>query len=361
MNIILSMEEYILYIGAFIMAFVIANVTTPLAKKIAFRIGAVAQPKEIGMHKVTMPLGGGMAIYLGFTLTILILVNYINLIHLNQLAGLLIGATLITIVGLLDDVYELTPKRRIVFQVFAALIVIATGTSITEISVPFIEAGQIEFGIFSNVITLIWIVGITNAVNLIDGLDGLAAGVSSIASLVLMTIAILFGDPVIAGFGILITAALAGSCLGFLPHNFNPAKIFMGDTGSTFLGFSLAVISIQTMLKTYTAATLIVGVLILGLPIFDTTFAIIRRLIKKQPVYVGDRGHLHHRLVDKGLSQKKAVLTLYMISGGFGIAAILVVLQDFGFAILIVGFILAVWLGDIGISYLRKNKVKVRE
>lgn len=357
MNIIVGMEGYILYVGAFIMAFIIASISTPLAKKIAFKIGAVAPPKEIGMHKVTMPLGGGMSIYLGFTLTILILVNYIDTIHLNRLAGLLIGATLITVVGLLDDIYELSPKLRIIFQVFAALIVIATGTSITAISVPFLESGQIEFGIFSNVITLFWIVGITNAVNLIDGLDGLAAGVSSIASLVLMAIAILFGDPMVAGFAILITATLAGSCLGFLPHNFNPATIFMGDTGSTFLGFSLSVISIQAMLKTYTAATLIVGILILGLPIFDTAFAIIRRLIKKQPVYVGDRGHLHHRLVDKGLSHKKAVLTLYLISGGFGIAAILVVLQDFTFAILIVGFILAVWLGDIGLSYLRKDKL----
>lgn len=351
------LEEYILFIGAFALAFVIASLMTPVAKKIAYRVGALDHPKERGMHTKTMPLAGGLAIYAGFCITLILLVPAVVSDQLVQIAGLLIGATLITIVGLLDDIYALSARIRIIFQVLSALIVIMTGTVITSISLPFVPGGVIEFGYFSTIITMLWIVGITNAVNLIDGLDGLAAGISSIASVVLMIIAILFGDPAVTGIAILLTATLSGSCMGFLPHNFSPAKIFMGDTGATFLGYVLAVISIQTMLKTYTALTLVVAVLILALPIFDTFFAITRRVMNRKPISEADRGHLHHRLVDRGLSQKRAVVTMYLISGGFGIAAILVVLQDFTLAMLIIGFLFAVWLGDIGITYLKKNKL----
>ncbi|WZL81687.1 MraY family glycosyltransferase [Vallitaleaceae bacterium 9-2] len=356
MNIINSLEEYIYYILAFVLAFFIASIATPISRKIAFKIGAVDHPKERGMHNKVMPLAGGLAIYAGFTITLLIMVPTIVNQRVEQLTGLIIGATLITTVGLVDDIYGLSPKIRIIFQVLSALIVIHTGTSIQSISMPFIPGGQIDFGFMSNFITIFWIVGITNAVNFIDGLDGLATGIASIASLMLMVIAILFGDPMVAGLSIMLTATLAGACMGFLPHNFNPAKIFMGDTGSTFLGFTLAVISIQTMLKTYTALTLIVAVLVLGLPIFDTTFAVLRRLINKKPISQGDRGHLHHRLIDKGLSQKRAVVTLYAVSGAFGIAGILVVMSDFKLALLIVGFILSIWLLDMGRTHFKKDK-----
>lgn len=357
MEFFIENKEYYIYIGVFLLAFLLANLATPIAKRIAFKIGAVAEPNERTIHKQAMPVGGGMAIYFGFTLTVLIFVPVIGTKEIGQFIGLIIGATVITIIGLLDDIYDVSPKIRILFQVLSALIVIYSGTAITFISVPFIESGRIEFGIFSNIITLLWIVGITNAVNFLDGLDGLAAGIASIAAIALMTIAIMFGDPMVAGIAIVLTASLAGSCLGFLPHNFNPATIFMGDTGSTFLGFTLAVVSIQTMLKTYTALTLIVAVIVLALPIFDTVFAVIRRTLNKKPIHVADRGHLHHRLVDRGLSHKKAVLTLYFVSGSFGIAGILVVMQDFTLAMLIVGFILIVWLGDLGLTKYRKNKL----
>ena len=351
----MSMKDYFVYMGAFILAFTLTSVTTPIAKNIAFKIGAVAYPNERTMHTKPTAVAGGLAIFFGFVVTVLIFVPSIGHDEMTQFAGLIVGATLITVVGLLDDIYNLSPRIRIVFQVLAALIAIFTGTSISSISVPFIEAGRIEFGYFSQVITLLWIVGLTNAVNFIDGLDGLAAGIASIASAVLMIIAILFGDPIVAGFAIVITASLTGACLGFLPQNFNPATIFMGDTGATFLGYTLAVISIQTMLKTYTALTLIVAVIVLALPIFDTTFAVFRRAINRQPIHQADRGHLHHRLVDRGLSQKKAVITLYIISGSFGIAAILIVMQDFILALLIISFIFVVWLGDIGLSCLKKQ------
>lgn len=354
MEIIANVKIYYIYLIAFILAFLISNLMTPISKNIAFKVGALDHPKARGVHKETMPLAGGLAIYTGFMLTTLLMVPLVGFGEGKQFIGLICGATLITAVGLLDDIYQLSPRIRIIIQVLSALIVIFTGTTIDSISMPLIDGGKIEFGYFSSVITLFWIVGITNAVNFIDGLDGLAAGVAAIASFVLMVIAIFFGDPAVVGFAILLTATLTGSCLGFLPFNFNPAKIFMGDTGSTFLGFTLAVISIQTMLKTYTALTLVVAILILGLPIFDTFFAIVRRTLNRRPISEGDRGHLHHRLVDSGLSHKRTVVTLYLISGSFGITAILIMLKDFYLAILIVSFILVVWLIDMGMVKYRK-------
>lgn len=183
------------------------------------------------------------------------------------------------------------------------MIVVFTGTRIEWLTWPWSDAGLVPLHTLGNFVSVLWIVGLTNALNLIDGLDGLATGgVASIASISFMVISFLFGPPSV----VILAAILAGSCLGFLPHNFNPATIFMGDTGSTFLGFTLAVISIQGLTKSYTIITLIVGAIVLGLPIFDTSFAIVRRLLNNQSITTGgDRGHLHHRLVDKGISHKK--------------------------------------------------------
>ena len=167
-------------------------------------------------------------------------------------------------------------------------------------------------------ISVFWIVGITNAVNLIDGLDGLACGVSTISSMTLLVIALTVSEPDVA----VLTAALAGACIGFLPYNLNPAKIFMGDTGSTFLGFILATVSIQGLFKFYTIISFAVPFLMLGLPIFDTSFAILRRLAKGQSPMTPDRGHIHHRLIDMGFSQKQAVAVLYVISAILGLSAV---------------------------------------
>ena len=347
------LTEYYSYMIAFLLAFVLSLATTPISMKIAYKVGALDQPKKRGMHTKVMPRAGGLAIFVGFFITVLFLMHQVPTGQQPTVWGLLGGAALITLLGFLDDIYSLRPRTRIVVQLLAALIAVATGTQISDITVPFF--GEINFGIFSNVITIFWIIGVTNAVNLLDGLDGLATGVASIASATLMIIAIIFGDPLLAGLPILLTAALAGSCLGFLPYNFNPAKIFMGDTGSTFLGYSLAVISVQTMLKTYTALTLVVAVIVLALPIADTMFAIIRRVVNHRPISEGDRGHLHHRLIDKGLSQKKAVLTLYFISALFGLAAILVVLKDVWAAAILLIVVFAVWIGD-GVLRVRQEK-----
>jgi len=343
-----------LYIIAFILAFIVTLLATPYSKKLAIKIGAIDQPKDRSMHKKPMPLAGGTAIVLGFIITVILFAPTIDGFELNDYIGLIGGGLLITTIGLLDDIYDLKALTKLIFQIMAALIVVFSGTSIVVLSWPFGEAENLLItSPISEILTIVWIIGITNAVNLIDGLDGLATGVSSIASFCLMLIAILYGGD--NAMAVLLTAALAGACMGFLPYNFNPAKIFMGDTGSTFLGFTLAVISIQGFIKSYTAVTLIVSILILGLPIFAASFAILRRIINKKPVMQADRGHLHHRLVDKGYSQKRAVLTLYGISGGFGLAGILVAMNDIIFAMCIVGFIIAIWLID-GINIRNKKK-----
>jgi len=221
---------------------------------------------------------------------------------------------------MIDDVKNLRARLKFCVQIVAALIVIYSGTRINVVMWPVTTYLQT----FSVPITLVWIVGVTNAVNLIDGLDGLAAGVSSIAALCLMILCIMTGSTT----AVMLTASLAGACLGFLPRNFNPAEIFMGDTGSTFLGFVLAVTSILGVFKGYAILALIVSMLCLGLPIFDTLFAMLRRMAKHQPIMKADRGHLHHRLIDKGLSQRQAVLILYIVSLLCGLLAIFISFKD---------------------------------
>ncbi len=307
-----------LYLVAFVMAFLIAFFTTPLAKKIAFKVGAIAKPRKRDMHKKPIPRMGGIAIFLGFMITYFIVMKYMPIIDTKQNIGIILGAFIIFFLGFFDDIYELNAKLKFLLQIAAASIVALCGIRINFISVPFIGDSFFSTTVFSIPATVIWIVGITNAVNLIDGLDGLAAGISSIAALSLMTLSISTGYVP----AVVLTATLAGACIGFLPYNFNPASIFMGDTGSTFLGFTLAVTSILGLLKGYTMATIFIAVLVLGLPIFDTAFAIIRRALAGKPIMSPDRGHLHHRLVDKGYSQKQAVVTLYGISGILGLSAI---------------------------------------
>ncbi|PHV70216.1 undecaprenyl-phosphate alpha-N-acetylglucosaminyl 1-phosphate transferase [Sporanaerobium hydrogeniformans] len=307
-----------LYLIAFVLAFLIAFFTTPLAKKVAFKVGAIAKPRKRDMHKKPIPRMGGIAIFLGFMITYLVVIKYMPIIDTKQNIGIIVGSFIIFFLGFFDDIYELNAKLKFLIQIAAASIVALCGIRINFISIPFLGDSFFSTTVFSIPATVIWIVGITNAVNLIDGLDGLAAGVSSIAALSLMALSISTGYVP----AVVLTATLAGACIGFLPYNFNPASIFMGDTGSTFLGFTLAVTSILGLLKGYTMATIFIAVLVLGLPIFDTAFAIIRRFLAGKPIMSPDRGHLHHRLVDKGYSQKQAVVTLYGISGILGLSAI---------------------------------------
>ena len=313
-------HNWVLYIAAFASAFAISMVATPFAKKVSEKLGAIDYPKARGMHTKPMPRLGGIAIVIGFMITVLVLYRFVNDINIKHFCGFIAGAIVIVGVGIVDDSRQLPARVKLVFQIIAALLVIGSGIRINVVMWPVTTYLQK----LSAPITLIWIIGITNAVNLIDGLDGLAAGVSSIASICLMVLCILTGTE----SAVVFTAALAGSCLGFLPRNFNPAEIFMGDTGATFLGYVLAVTSIMGVFKGYAVLALVVCLLSIGLPIFDTLCAMLRRAATHKPIMQADRGHLHHKLIDRGYTQKQAVLIMYGISLVLAILAIIIAIKD---------------------------------
>ena len=300
---------------AFILALAISFACTPAVRMLAIKIKAVDVPKDNRrMHKVPIPRMGGLAIFAGFLVSVLFFVPLGT-----EFRSILIGALILVVLGIIDDIVALKPKTKFAGQIIAALIPALSGVSIHGIVNPFVPGQYSTLGIFSIPFTVIWIVGITNAVNFIDGLDGLACGVSAIATVTMFIIAVLFGETYIA----LMMAALAGACLGFLPYNMNPAKIFMGDTGSMFLGYTLATVSIQGLFKFYAVISFAVPFILLGLPIFDTGFAIVRRLLKGQSPLQADRGHVHHRLIDLGFDQKQSVAILYAFSALMGLTAVI--------------------------------------
>ena len=300
---------------AFILALAISFACTPAVRMLAIKIKAVDVPKDNRrMHKVPIPRMGGLAIFAGFLVSVLFFVPLGT-----EFRSILIGALILVVLGIIDDIVALKPRTKFAGQIIAALIPALSGVSIHGIVNPFVPGQYSTLGIFSIPFTVIWIVGITNAVNFIDGLDGLACGVSAIATVTMFIIAVLFGEIYIA----LMMAALAGACLGFLPYNMNPAKIFMGDTGSMFLGYILATVSIQGLFKFYAVISFAVPFILLGLPIFDTGFAIVRRLLKGQSPLQADRGHVHHRLIDLGFDQKQSVAILYTFSALMGLTAVI--------------------------------------
>jgi UDP-GlcNAc:undecaprenyl-phosphate GlcNAc-1-phosphate transferase len=301
----------------FIISIVLSLSMTPIVKKIAVKAGAMDIPKdERRVHKKPMPLMGGLAIYISVIVTSLLFLPIDK-----TLISIIIGGSIICISGIIDDIKDLSPRAKLVFQIIAAIVLILGDVKIDAITNPFTKTSKlIELGIFSIPITIFWVVGITNTLNLIDGLDGLAAGVAMIASLSFLFVAGKFNYiPVM-----IMSSIIAGSCLGFLPYNFNPAKIFMGDTGALFLGFMLASLSIEGVMKSVATIAVVVPIIILGVPIFDTTFAIFRRLLNGKSIAEADKGHLHHRLLKMGYSQKKTVLILYSISAVFGLCAVLI-------------------------------------
>lgn len=327
----------ILMIFTFVSAFIFTFVATPNARKIAFKIGegAVDKPKDARrMHKKPIPRIGGLAMVFGFVVPIATIMIFSKIsgdsqfwsqytFASRQTTGMFMALAIIVVMGFIDDCKDLPAKLKFLVQIAAALIVIFVGDIKIDVFTNPNFLSDNPYWVLpewlSVVLTVIWIVFITNAVNFIDGLDGLAAGVSAIMSVSLVFISIRVGEYPIAILGI----ALMGSCFGFLPFNFNPAKIFMGDTGSTFLGFMLATLSIQGVFKSYAVISFAVPLLILGLPLFDASFAMIRRILRGESPMKADRGHLHHRLVDMGFSQKQTVFILYAISGVLGITAVL--------------------------------------
>ncbi len=291
---------------------------TPIARVLAFKIGAVDVPKDSRrMHQVTMPLLGGFAIYAAFFITVLAFFDFKN--ETREIMGIITGATMIVLTGILDDKFNMNPIIKLCFQIAAATLVAFSGVTIDSIGGMWIE----EFAKYHiNIpVTVIWIVAVTNAVNLIDGLDGLSCGVSTISALSILISS--FFMPYVGFLPKLLTAILAGSCLGFLPYNFNPAKIFMGDTGSMFLGFALSSISVLGAFKTDAFIAFWVPLIAFAVPLFDTTFAFIRRILQGKSPFTADRGHIHHKLIDMGFNQRQSVTILYAISAIFGIASIL--------------------------------------
>lgn len=308
------MELYFLY--GFLISVSLSYACTPLVRKFALWIGAVDKPNERKVHENPMPRMGGLAIYLSFGITYACIVIFTDAVSTNVGYALLFGGGIMVITGMLDDRFELSVKGKLFGQILAAVVAMYLGLRMEVITVPFTDT-MIEIGYWGIPVTLLWILGITNAINLIDGLDGLASGVSAIGAFALCVVSFMTGNTMIA----LMALLLIGSILGFLRHNFFPAKIFMGDTGSLFLGFALSTMSLLE-LKQATLVSFIVPILILGIPITDTLYAMIRRKINRQPISSADKNHLHHRLLSLGFSHKNAVLLIYGISFAFALLAI---------------------------------------
>ena len=338
---------------AFLLAFITTFVVTPHTMRFAKKVGAIDIPNDRRVNKKPMPRLGGLAVIAGFVVSIIYLFittsieGKLNLFgeenYYLKMIGFFLGVLVLGLVCYIDDVRGVPSWVKLTAQIVASIIVVACGIRIENISIPFIEGKIIMGDIFSYIITVCWIVGITNAINLIDGLDGLSSGVTLISCLSLLMVFALNSSPLIA---IVLITALAGALVGFLPFNFSPAKTFIGDTGSNFMGFALAIISILGVAKTYTALVLIAPIIILAMPIFDTLFAIFRRLIKGKSikaVFKPDKGHLHHKLMAKGYTQKQAVLIMYGITAILGMFAVILlesgIWKALSFAILIIAIV----------------------
>lgn len=327
---------------ALVVAGGVSFLSTPLVKSLAYKVGAIDVPKDDRrMHKKPIPRLGGLAIFLAFLLSVLLFVEIDT-----QLRGILLGSVIIVILGVLDDIYTLKAIPKFFVQILAAVVVVMHGCTIQFLSNPnvFSASTYVNLGWISYPLTVFWIVAITNAVNFIDGLDGLAVGVSAISTASQLVIALLVAEGNIAT----ILAALLGACIGFIPYNLNPAKIFMGDTGATFLGFVMACLSIQGLFKLYAVISFAVPFLILGVPIFDICFAVLRRLAKGQSPMQADRGHIHHRIIDMGFNQKQSVAITYMLTAILGLCAVVLTTSGEMRALVLIGSILLV--GGIGVS-----------
>ena len=347
---------------AFMLSFITSFVCVPMTIRLAKKVGAIDYPNERRVNVKPIPRIGGIAVIIGFLVAVIFLITTmaiqgdLNLEEENmkmKLIGFLLGAIVLGSAALFDDIKNLKPWMKFLAQLVAAGIVVGFGVRIDSF-------GNAEIPLWASItITIFWIVGIINAINLIDGLDGLSSGISLISCMCLLIIFATNFSPVVS---IILVTALAGSITGFLPFNIHPAKTFIGDVGAQFLGYALAVIAIFGVAKTVTLFVLIAPILILGLPIFDTAFAIVRRIVKGKSikaVFQADRGHLHHRLMDKGFTQKQAVTILYGLSATLGMSAIILIDDNWqkALAFLIVSLIV-ILLGYKGVKAYRKSLIE---
>lgn len=314
-------EQFLPFLVTLLVAWLATDLLIPWVTRLAHHFGRVDQPDERKVHTVPMVRLGGVAIFFGFALglaTVELLIPGPLFPRSGPFLGMFLGASMIFALGIADDLKPLPAKLKLVVQLAAAALAIYCGVRIEFISNPW--GGLILFPpLVTYTLTAFWLVGITNTINLIDGLDGLAGGVSLIAALTTALIAFQTHQPTI----VLAALALTGATIGFLRYNWNPARIFMGDSGSLFLGFTLAALSVVGVLKLVATAALLVPLLILGVPIFDTSFAIVRRAWSRRPIFSPDRGHLHHRLLGLGFSHRRAVIIIYgicLLLGGVALA-----------------------------------------
>lgn len=304
----ISGDKLALIVLAFFAALAFTLLLVPASMRLAERAGVVDQPHARRVHTRPTPRWGGLGMFAAFVLTVSLMLFFHDSLSNNRVWGLLVGATLMTLIGALDDKFQLPAKVKLLGQILAAAVVTLDVFGLRMVVLLDWDLPKWV----GMALTIVWIVGITNTINLIDGLDGLAAGVSGIAAFTFLVIGLVAMQ---SSFGfLLLTTALVGVCLGFLRYNFHPAKVFMGDAGSHFLGFTIAALSILQNWKVAAAAALAVPLLILAVPIFDTVFAIIRRLWRRQPIFMPDRGHLHHRLLGLGMNQRLVVLTVYLLT-----------------------------------------------
>jgi UDP-GlcNAc:undecaprenyl-phosphate GlcNAc-1-phosphate transferase len=311
----LEITALVYSIAAIICAGLLSFALTPAVRVLAFKINAVDTPKDgRRMHDHPIPRIGGLAIFIAFVVSMLIFCELSP-----TMLSLLVGGSILVVLGVVDDIKALNPWIKLIVQIFVGFIPVLFGVKIDFITLFGGAPIGLEQYHLDIPITVLWIVGLTNAVNLIDGLDGLACGVSAICCLSICAVTLINSEWQFA----LITAIMFGACIGFLPFNSNPAKIFMGDTGALFLGYTMAVLSVSGLFKIHAALSFLVPLSIFGLPIFDTFFAIVRRLIHGKSPFSADRGHLHHRLIDMGFGQKHSVRILYAICGILGIAAVM--------------------------------------
>ncbi len=314
------MTTYVIYcIAAAIVSWAFSFAVTPLVRIFAYGIKALDVPKDARrVHKKTTPLLGGLAIWFGFTASGVLFCG----LSVESIT-MWCGGTLIVLLGIIDDRYGMPAMLKFLLQIAIATgTVLIGGFSIQEIN---LFGNTIVFpGVWDTVIPVFWMVALINAINLIDGLDGLACGISCIGAVTILIISIIYSNAYMALF----SAVLIGSCAGFLPYNFNPAKIFMGDTGSMFLGYILSIMSIQGIMSMHSLLAFLTPIAVFGLPLLDTAFAFIRRILHGRSPFSADRGHLHHRLIDMGFTQKQTVCILYLISAMLGMSAIIFSLRN---------------------------------
>ncbi|WCB92729.1 Undecaprenyl-phosphate alpha-N-acetylglucosaminyl 1-phosphate transferase [Baekduia alba] len=338
---------------AFVAAFAVATLLTPITARFARRVGAVDQPKARGLGRESTPLLGGLAIFAGALVSGLLFIETTHRTH-DRFVGILIGGALITLVGALDDRFDLHPAVKLVGQVAAAIVPVAAGVEVTNITLPFF--GAIDFGSAGGPITVVGLVAMMNVVNFSDGVDGLAAGVCAISAAAFAIIAF----DLDRSHAAILAACTAGAAAGFLVHNFPPASIYMGDCGANLLGYLLGCIAVEGAVKTQAVLALVIPLVVLAVPFLDTTFVVLKRMKYRRKVYVADANHFHHRFNRIGFSERKTLIYLYawtLLLGGFAVALRFIPYSDnhghlnTGWALLVAGLAVLVTAASAYLVY----------